>query len=1426
MHEAANHTPVVYDQADVTSKSDEVQRQESGPDISARLASADYSGFAEKLGIPHRDHLLVSDLADITTKLRGHLMAGMPIAQGHALLATMSLVTGCTDDAALELGFSPGHSIWLDLAKRAWAWDFNVYKLSTSDPRDANVQAVFCAWPAILDTVLALAWKKNPDARTLKDLVLAIQGRGSFDLREFRKFLRGCGHSSHPPLRGRFARSLAYAYLEVTGSDMTSAILCGFFTATAPAALFYFGPNYQTLVARTSQVYERLGLGPPSHLFHERGRAGCLLVLPPSVLQSCWGLLTDAINRARLAAFTATAPAIRVDHCNRWLSLVAAAFIIQTAHRSTRLECLTAGALFTHPDALIVLDKDEVDRAQPRLIPKTQAVDKPLKSAPECHRVVESLAQPGTPRVVREWRFSDQVFVQWKFWGTLLEKEVMSTSLIASITGEYFQSRSNFGRSQWVTYLDDFGSDRWLVRALTGHTRDVTRVSGAYLDVPPLTVARRLCAEMEKVGLHIFGEAEITTEEVSIPVFKFSISKPRAIHQLLIGPVPDPQTILEPLTVETLVEWKLATQIRVDLISGSIDASAEVLSVLHLVYVDQIPNLTLCIDAVTGENDALKVIGRRTGLNWKRNYFVNRTWLPIQPTTARLLSQTDKSTITPATLIAQVCATIRALPHGRWPATDAKCWEAIGITADGFRRLSFPPSMCMVADPGVAAPSLSSTSLRRLSGATVSEILQVPGKRMSMQIARRKGEDSRFLVTTLGKYASNTERHGEKRARALKCLQALDEYDFPWTPFIHWIKTFVVDELRRSKDRLAGCFQISSILTYCTTLLSSQHEVDLQTDPGEWDDTEWSSWMTVVNRASKTDAPLPAGNEAEEHLHDRAKFAIGALVRGLQRRQEYVPFAVWSQLFTSQTVLPHGSASSCLILAEDHAQSLSILKCWYAEHPSDFALVEGRSMLSSMVPLRTGDSASLSNNCLTPRGGLVIERAGYNVHKTQNAIRVAPLTDAQSCALRAKINELDTYFGARPLLFRDDGSPVAGLRDQRLTADWSAALKQATRDSSARPHSVRAATLQQIAWPGWQRLGTQILNSDISPKGCRTWTEGQARDWTRLARAAAMSGQGDLRSAAGNYLAAWHLVYGIYASATLHNSVPGPQFLRQLCIPATAFRQARSRATRRLNPQPSTDSFDVWCWVTAQIIGKKTLTAASPPPEIATRSFKNSETPSIVANVGPTVTNTVFRKLSYLTLRALGLPREMALEKTQVSLSSTVALESVLPAENLIAEAVARARKGPERRGQAATVQLAGSETGLLCLSWLQHMDLTDYKLMRQLLFRSKFVEVGAPSPAMFLRQIAQSIPPMLSLHVQFGAGHVKPADLSALAFLGPTLNIVTNTRIGACPVVSVHLRNAKNLVVSARLTALVRIHFLVIDAYLHLTKEVHSHAR
>jgi hypothetical protein len=684
-----------------------------------------------------------------------------------------------------------------------------------------------------------------------------------------------------------------------------------------------------------------------------------------------------------------------------------------------------------------------------------------------------------------------------------------------------------------------------------------------------------------------------------------------------------------------------------------------------------------------------------------------------------------------------------------------------------------------------------------------------------------KSEGSRFLVGTLGKYASSTARLGERRARAIKCLEELEDASISWLPFFAWVRSWVIDELRRSRDGINGCYQISSILTYTTTLLVAQKGIDLSVDPQDWEDGEWSAWVTQVNRVCATGEPSALAVNDGGDLVDRAKHALIALVSSLIRRCEYVPPEVKSKLaFMSGTISPHGSASACLISTRNHVRAVEILKEWNEDFPGDYALAECRSIVSQMVPLRAGDISSLTTCCLTPGGGLVMERVGYDTHKTQNAVRVVPLSEHQASQLRGKINELQRYFGERPLLLRGDGSIESGRRDERLATDWGSALKEATDDPQARSHSARAATLQEIAWPGWQQVAQKILNSRIGPRELRDWVDKQEKDWTRLSKAAVMAGQGDLRSAFGHYLAGWPMVYAIFAGASLEQKAPGLGFLKQLGISPVSLRQARSRSRRRANDKTSSvDAFDVWRWVSNQALKKNLQRGNLPMLSPAPAETGDSASPSAV---GEPINGALCDlssagnhqdRLTYLTVRSMGLRQELAVERTGLRFRVAVELETISPPESMVATALRRGRQGPQARGQAANINMALSQTGSMLLLWLCRMTPMEYSMVKQLFFRDHLQHPRMPDKVIFWRQIAESLPPELSVHVRIGAKHLSPAEISRLSALAPAVKFVPDPRIGARPVISLFLRNQKNLVVSARLTAVARSYCLAIDA-------------
>lgn len=162
--------------------------------------------------------------------------------------------------------------------------------------------------------------------------------------------------------------------LQLTGSDMTAALMTGRLEAASPAALFYYGPERVLLKTRMNGAFEWLGLGPAAEQGLASARQGCTKVLSDEECIAGWNSLVAAIDMARAAALAAENAGWA--YLNQWMSLVCFALVVQTGHRATRLERLTFGSLFSSSRVLSIFDKDDTvgQRAQPRLVPVTKAI--------------------------------------------------------------------------------------------------------------------------------------------------------------------------------------------------------------------------------------------------------------------------------------------------------------------------------------------------------------------------------------------------------------------------------------------------------------------------------------------------------------------------------------------------------------------------------------------------------------------------------------------------------------------------------------------------------------------------------------------------------------------------------------------------------------------------------------------------------------------------------------------------------------------------------------------------------------------------------------------------------------------------------------------------------------------------------------------
>lgn len=1402
-------------------------RQDTTPNIVGRLRAAVTASVAEKFGLHHWDYLLPSDLAQVTHKLRRLLDSDERTMQVYSALAQTSLLTSCSDAVAVNLRFDTTDSIWLDLELGAWCWDFVEYRrhlAPESEQRPRDPTPTFLPDPLVI--FLRKVCQSFPLATTL-GAALAGYGGSALDLEHFREFLRTLGNTAHPAYRGRFARSLVYVYLAQTGSDMGAALATGQFAACAPAALFYFAPSAQIRYERAQKVYRFLGLGEPFRSAEYEGRIGSRKVPELVDLKEGWQGLVAEINAA-LRLLRTMEETSRATVASNLMILLCAAFVVQTAHRATRLDCLTFSALYSHPECVAILDKDEGDRHPGRLLPKTRQVRRILAAAAECHRIVSGQADTVD---------ADQpVFVQWPHEGG---SHCLNTSDIAAVIRRHFEDRDpNFARSAWVTYLDERGCDRWLIRVLTGHARDVTRTSEPYFDTAPVCFAKRLKLEMERVGASMFGDETIDGESDTGPRVHCRLRASNAPTEKAPFRVPDPRSLLQGITGETLTGWLAVERVRHAIASGDLQEPPAVRALLSLLFLDLVPDAATCVVAVTEPDKYLRRHGRQLGVLWYRPHFVHPTWIPIGASTERLIAQAVDWKKTK-----HLCAhTGRALHRldDYWPRNGKSAWSEVERVQRHFLRIEFPPSLQAVASPSTAAPALSDLSLMRLASEETSALplASAPEELTRGLRAREQGakSDASALQTLVHPWTSTITQDGELQKRAVLLRKKIRDRFEVRSPHSAWVCDWVMDELEQSARLANGRLDISSIYTYLS-ILTRQCPTLEGLDPYEWTEAEWTEWIDHLNATMASPDGVDRGDAS---LSKPVRHAVGRLVFNLQRRQQHIPWSVRSRLMESSEPQAFGSASATVLLDCDIARARAMCEGWLEGRSLDLLIMKAR-LEGHDFPSRTSEISSLGLDCLTPGGALVIERKGFKVHKTENAIRVVLLDPRQQSEFRQLQRELAEHHpDGSDLLLRGTGSAQEGQRDVNLARMLTASLKTVTGDVQARIHCVRAKSLQDIAWPGWGERVRQMLLHGVSLQSAAEWVEQLSSSPLRLTFGSVQAGHGDLRPALGNYLAAWPLVFHLHAHALLTNVAPARQMLRQLGAKANSYAQAYSRSGRLLS---------MWDWLQAQgpvlelqpesadansaaeACGSANDSADASAPELPQHgltpsmnisAFEGDEcaqdrtcAPSQRRDAGAPVrqahdgTGDAARRsqVAYLTALMAGVPKPRAIEYAGLTLPAANRLDASCPSMGWSAWALKRARSQPGPRGDAANVRLllrvdrSRDSLGKQIVDWV--CAIADSQTLYSVVFRRASDAPDEDRLIGLWKDIASGIPPAASLVIH--RRKLGPAEKNAIAGLGLAVSRRDDPNIGALPLLKLYPRGSDNRVLSSRYTSIFR---------------------
>lgn len=1385
--------------------------------ISARLATADYTSAHEKLGLHDRDHLLLGDLIKITQKLVPLVRSEDRVEAGFAALAALSLITCTSDQFVLNIPLEPQRdSIWLELAAGAWAWDYGSYRRSgSSTPPEAEVEMepVLVPMPRFIHEALREASLQMPGAETVGDLIRAIQATDDFDLDGFRTFLRSLGDSAHPPYRARFARSFQTCLLKVTGSDMLAGLLTASFSITAPAALFYFGPTYKTIYTQLTAVYEILGFGPCTRPHDESRRAGCKHVPSTELCLAGWQSLVTDCNQHRDRCLSADDPTERLRSGNEWLAHLGAAFVLLSAHRGTRLEQLTAQALLTDASVGVVHDKDDTtqkDRSHARLLPWTPGIQQVLAAAVECH----SLLRPVDSNANLEFKADMPVFCRISE-SQRNGSEHLSTQTVALILSRHFAGAPhNVGRSIWVTALDDIKCNRWLIRSLTGHTRDITRVNDAFFDVAALETARRLHGPMCTVAEEWFGNTTIESVPRTFSVAP-SITLPRREDQASKRPgVPDPRTLLQPISSSVLAGWKLAQILRAEILKGQLSASPVVLSVLHLMFVDLVPAAVVVLKALDGsDNSAWWSKDPCPALVWNRPHFVHPVWLPMRASTWLLLKQVQVRPRTAVALVADVEKAIASSRVGCWLSSSSDLWMELCECACSFRRLEMQPTLLAASDPLVPAPALNPHSITRLAWPSTSALrtspLRPPEKRAAGS-RKSRGADLLEMAGILNKMSDQTLRLGERRQRAIMSMESIQALRVSWTPAGTWMREWLLEELRRTRDHDPGCYQISSLSTYYSTLLVHTGWCAWD-DPFEWEEDTWVGFIDLISSACRS------AEQCSEELHPRAKHAISSIVRSLMRRRHWVPTVVLGRLGEpTESAHPYDSASSVLLLREDLLQATKRLKVWLKDEPATLELAQIRALICGLVPARAGEISSLPVDCLTGAGGLVIRRVGFNVHKTESSLRVVPLPSELATQIDLARRTIKQFVPDADLLLRGRGHSEEVARDIKARDHWHESLKSITGDPRARPHSVRSSALQEMTWPGWQEISTKLIQGQLSRSDARSWQTMLQAEWHRLAAATSAAGQSGISSAIGHYLAGWALVHAVQALALLPEEQFRPALLEQLQVKPPAYRQAKSRSERDRRNKKSGDAFCGWSWLEGRIERSSGPTPATAGSKDGAPVAEQTAYKDTAAAPNP-ITVSHLDQARYLCARGLGLSTQVAHLKIGITWFEATALDSLLPTADELKVSAMRARNGPGKRGQKGDIDLCFSTLGTEILMWLTQLSHSSFEFLVAAMFRDMPLDLCLFDDPDRWREIVEKMPRSLQIQVRRGKSHVDAHELHRALRLNLRYQLIPDPKLGRRPAVRVTLAEQDNRVLSARITSVVRLALLCIQ---HLTNK------
>jgi hypothetical protein len=1181
----SNPTDVDAD-TDPEDRVDEATERHAGPLSLVRWKLSKSVALRDQLGAEARwDRLHVLALKATVASLLNAFGAESELVRNHAALAFCCLSSGLPSSKAIRIPLNRNDDLWLDLAAGVLVWNIRLARDSDypcEPPNDEEL--IHIRLDVRVVSRLRELITANPRAESLSQLlaVPASETERKSWLREYRLTLRRHGDPLRKAYDARFAASLGAAYLHVTGHDLWAAMLALDFSQVAAGTLHYAHPSEAALRAREERVAAFLGLE--------------LAASPMRPLERHW--LSAERYRAGLAALQEAARQafVRLQSASKAPELLAiwdtfscatlGQLLPALGMRGHTLHRLSLSALYSHPDYVLIYDKDVGDDLKYRLLPRTSTVAHALDLYARgldvlqarlrrlrCkHRRTPTLSNHG-PRTPSFFRL-----ISTNALSTALKRAPVDRKGLAKMIGEAFgRPELNVGRHYLVTALLEGDAPRHLVRVLTGHAIRGAEVSGDASLLPPKHAIGQLADALER---------ETRVQEVPRP------ARPR-VSPRLRGPLPglnDPYLhpkieesgrILPAATDAYLpIALAVTSHARRELSAGRGPHNPASRFVLSLACFNAIPAWDL--RQIWDNLDSILVGTPGPLLRWQRPGAMQIS-IPLLAPSYALLKQPmlDQPRDHWHIVVADIGAWVRrSFPMLPWPEHFADAATTVLALIGRNARFIVPPAPLAGLSDAIASATYSDTSLVRISDPdrpiTPPFVTPVPSPARARATPSTQSTLDEAAAVTRYVGRNDLALGGQLRRTRLareRLEPLLPHAQGPAAALVEWLLAECEVHERQSPDPERW----STLRTYTSEVMTGLRDLRAYDDPREWDEDEWTQFVADTRKALR-------------HRKDHRTSGLHRFLRIGATLNWRIPAHVYSQSVDPRQDRLRVSAASTAVLEGDSQKLQMGLAARLAQQP---LLLPAASLAAHVLferGLRSGELLTQTFDCIdNSTKSLVIATGPHSALKSDNAARAIPV----SSATRQVLDEYraECCPGSRYLFLDDTGNDWT-LAHQ-IADEITEVLRQISGSPVARLHCFRSSAEMRQLLLSWEAEARALLRGESTPSRCAAWIERLAETgFCALGESLQRMGLGSASVLITYYMPAWPFVVAAAMHASLVDERPTCAFVAEALGSIDAYRKARSHAG---------GSFDVWPYLLTANIAR-----LAPPPLLPASSLASS----------------------------------------------------------------------------------------------------------------------------------------------------------------------------------------------------------------------------